>query len=733
MKKRPLICVVTADCTSQFLCDTLSGIVRQSQLCNCDIAILAPLTHFCFSLKPTHREMEREIYKLIESDDFDGYIYCKSKSSMNKQTMKYIESLMNKTHKNVMVVDGNADNRFDFTQSDDFDDFKSIVDHLIEVHGYKRIHCLTGIKGMFQSEERLKGYFASMKNHGINFDKSYYDYGDFWKDYPREYARRIISGELPKPEAIACGNDAMAYTLIETLESNGIHVPSDIAVTGYDGWAMEKNQGIALTTFRRDNFQLGADCMRRIHRQITGRLSNRAVSRKNGFIEGYSCGCKTLPSVSSRVRRQEKMYYTYKEHMDYSDMVFDLSDQPDIKSMIERVNFHSYMIYDVKYFNIFLSEEYLNSLNGSTASAFSLDLEMNLKPVLMKSDRHKVSFEGESFKAGSIASYFGAEREKPNAFYISPIHAGDKFFGIAALSYGKKLLHYDTTYMYFMKNFEAALDRLLVTSEYQYKLKKIYYNMDSEVLNMNGLYEWILRQDKEREMYFVCCELTDVKLLYGKYGGKKAMRMIENSVRKLSEELKDNERCGILTDNKIGAILNSPERKSMIFKKMRMSGIGDRSVFSFTLGECVFKAERILEMEDIFDLIGEAINCTVFTYKPSNNGSKQLYEKFVKLRKKLEISPEKEWNIDKMCEELSISRSTLQKNYKEFFGKSIIEELIIFRVEKAKSLLRETTFPISEISEICGYSSDTYFIKQFKKVENITPNEYREEHFRANK
>lgn len=730
MKKRPLICVVTADCTRQFIRDTISGIISQSQLCGCDVAILAPLTHFCFTLKPMHREMEREIYKLILSDDFDGYIYCKSKSSMDKRTMKYIESLMNQTGKYVMVADGNADNRFDFTQSDDFDDFKTIVDHLIEVHGYRRIYCLTGTKGMFQSEERLKGYFASMKNHSINFDKSYYEYGDFWKNYPKEYARRIISGELQKPDAIACGNDVMAYTLIEIFESNGIHVPSDIAVTGYDGWATEKNPGIALTTFRRDNFQLGADCMRRLHRQITGKLSNRAVSRNNGFIEGYSCGCRTLPSVPSKVRRQEKMYETYKDHMNYSDMVFDLTDQPDIKSFIDRVNFHSYMIYDLKYFNIFLSEEYLNGLHSSINTALEFDLETKLKPMLMKNDRHKVSFDGESFKAGSIASYFGTEREKTSAFYISSIHAGDNFFGIAALSYGKKLIHYDTTYMYFMRNLEAALDRFLVLSEYKNKLKKIYYITDSEVLNMNGLYEWITHQDKDRELYFVCCEIIDIKLLYGKYGGKKLMKMIESSVSCLSDFLENNEKCGIITDSKIGIILNSPERISDILKKMKMSGIGEKSVLGFTLGECTVKAGKIKEIDDIFDLIGEAANCTVFTYKPNNNGNKHMYEKLLELRKKLEKFPERNWNIDKMCEELSISRSTLQKNYKDFFGKSIIEELIIFRVEKAKAMLRETSLPVSEISEICGYSSDTYFIKQFKKIENITPNDYREEYLR---
>ncbi len=59
-------------------------------------------------------------------------------------------------------------------------------------------------------------------------------------------------------------------------------------------------------------------------------------------------------------------------------------------------------------------------------------------------------------------------------------------------------------------------------------------------------------------------------------------------------------------------------------------------------------------------------------------------------------------------------------------GKSIIDELIIFRIKKTKKLLANTNYPLTKIAEKCGYSSDTYLIKQFKRIEGITPNEYRE-------
>ena len=61
-----------------------------------------------------------------------------------------------------------------------------------------------------------------------------------------------------------------------------------------------------------------------------------------------------------------------------------------------------------------------------------------------------------------------------------------------------------------------------------------------------------------------------------------------------------------------------------------------------------------------------------------------------------------------------------------YFNKSIIEELISFRLEKAKKLLTETDMKIIDIAEECGYSTYNYFVRQFRNSEGVSPTEYRE-------
>ena len=88
-------------------------------------------------------------------------------------------------------------------------------------------------------------------------------------------------------------------------------------------------------------------------------------------------------------------------------------------------------------------------------------------------------------------------------------------------------------------------------------------------------------------------------------------------------------------------------------------------------------------------------------------------------------NPEYEWKIEDIASDLFLSRSYLQKLYKDCFYKGIIEDLIDFRVEKASDMLINTDKTINDIALECGYTSYSYFSKQFKTIKNISPAEYR--------
>ncbi|MBQ4109977.1 MAG: helix-turn-helix transcriptional regulator [Clostridia bacterium] len=104
---------------------------------------------------------------------------------------------------------------------------------------------------------------------------------------------------------------------------------------------------------------------------------------------------------------------------------------------------------------------------------------------------------------------------------------------------------------------------------------------------------------------------------------------------------------------------------------------------------------------------------------------KPYYEIFCALRSEIQLAPQDNWNIDKICRKLNLSRSYIQHLYKSFFGISIMEEVLHSRMEYAKFLLSSTDFTVYSISEMCGYATDVHFMRLFKKVTGTTPTEYR--------
>ena len=65
---------------------------------------------------------------------------------------------------------------------------------------------------------------------------------------------------------------------------------------------------------------------------------------------------------------------------------------------------------------------------------------------------------------------------------------------------------------------------------------------------------------------------------------------------------------------------------------------------------------------------------------------------------------------------------------KEKLNMSFNEYLADIRLEKAKQLLQETDLSAERISDEIGYSNPKYFFKIFKKMTNLTPVEYRNQH-----
>jgi len=88
-------------------------------------------------------------------------------------------------------------------------------------------------------------------------------------------------------------------------------------------------------------------------------------------------------------------------------------------------------------------------------------------------------------------------------------------------------------------------------------------------------------------------------------------------------------------------------------------------------------------------------------------------------------------NIDELSEEFGVSKFHFHKIFKEQMGVNIYEMIKSIRLQKASNLLitnRRST--ITEIATMCGYSSQTSFIRAFKQRFEMTPKAWRQGGYR---
>lgn len=81
--------------------------------------------------------------------------------------------------------------------------------------------------------------------------------------------------------------------------------------------------------------------------------------------------------------------------------------------------------------------------------------------------------------------------------------------------------------------------------------------------------------------------------------------------------------------------------------------------------------------------------------------------------------------LDLLASEFFIDKYYLTRVFKRQFGVSVNQYISQIRVEQAKQLLRFSDHSIVWISGECGFGTASYFSRTFKKVEGVTPSEYR--------
>jgi LacI family transcriptional regulator len=144
---------------------------------------------------------------------------------------------------------------------------RQVIEHLIRVHGCRRIAFLTGPEGNEDSSWRELGYRKALAAHDIHFDASLLGMGGFDDGVAQETVKSWLKEGLDF-DAIFAGDDASAVGALTALDQGGKRVPQDVALVGFDDTYLSRYLSPPLTTVRAPIEQVGQEGVRQLVRLI---------------------------------------------------------------------------------------------------------------------------------------------------------------------------------------------------------------------------------------------------------------------------------------------------------------------------------------------------------------------------------------------------------------------------------------------------------------------------------
>lgn len=142
---------------------------------------------------------------------------------------------------------------------------QALTQHVIDAGAREIVH-LAGPQDWFDARSRLRGWRTTMHDAGL--DPSRVVVGDWSGMAGYRCGQQLLAGTLP--DAVVCGNDAMALGLIRALSEAGVVVGSDVLVTGFDDVEAAAWTTPSLTTVKQPFEALGIRCMESVLAAVAG-------------------------------------------------------------------------------------------------------------------------------------------------------------------------------------------------------------------------------------------------------------------------------------------------------------------------------------------------------------------------------------------------------------------------------------------------------------------------------
>ena len=162
--------------------------------------------------------------------------------------------------------------QIDAVMTDDARGSHEAIQYLVSL-GHERIVHVDGGLGAGAAPRR-NGYLRAMADAGLERHASVVA-GEFTEAAGVAAAEKLLRGKR-LPTAVFAANDLLAVALIDRLEDDGVRIPGDVSVVGFDNTFVAALNHIRLTTVNQPREEMGREALALLLERVSGR-TKRAV------------------------------------------------------------------------------------------------------------------------------------------------------------------------------------------------------------------------------------------------------------------------------------------------------------------------------------------------------------------------------------------------------------------------------------------------------------------------
>ncbi|MBI5958016.1 MAG: LacI family DNA-binding transcriptional regulator [Chloroflexi bacterium] len=239
-----MVIPLTSYFSDPFFMELLSGVGRQAAEYGYDLLLSAQ--------QPGEDELNT-YRRMVASSRIDGMVVARILKEDPRITF-----LKEARHPFIVFGRSNA-NDYPYIDVDGEAGMRAVVQHLTEM-GHRRIALILSPRELAFTSARYAGYVQGLRAAGIEPEETYLAEGTLSADSGHAAALRLLDQTTP-PTAIAACNDMMAIGAMQAVQSSGLEVGRDIAVTGFDDIPPSAHAHPPLTTVRQPTYLIGRQAL----------------------------------------------------------------------------------------------------------------------------------------------------------------------------------------------------------------------------------------------------------------------------------------------------------------------------------------------------------------------------------------------------------------------------------------------------------------------------------------